>query len=47
MGAYWRPLKEAAVKKIEAVPTTKRGPHADVPVQDVLIQKAERIIENE
>ncbi len=31
------------VKRIEAVPTGRAGPHGDVPRQDVVIQKAERI----
>lgn len=31
------------VKKIEAVPTGRAGSHSDVPRQDVVIQKAERI----
>ena len=31
------------VKKIEATPTGRAGPHSDVPRQDVVIQKAERI----
>ena len=31
------------VKKIEAVQTATRGGHGDVPVKDVVIQKAERI----
>ncbi|SHF12350.1 peptidyl-prolyl cis-trans isomerase B (cyclophilin B) [Modicisalibacter ilicicola DSM 19980] len=30
-----------AVEKIESVPTTRRGMHADVPVDDVIIQRAE------
>ncbi|WP_222929263.1 peptidylprolyl isomerase [Pigmentiphaga humi] len=29
------------VDKIRSVPTTTRGPHADVPVQPIVIQKAE------
>ncbi|MFA7679604.1 MAG: peptidylprolyl isomerase [Pigmentiphaga sp.] len=29
------------VDKIKAVPTTQRGPHRDVPVQPITIQKAE------
>jgi len=28
------------VEKIKAVPTTRRGMHADVPAEDVVIQKA-------
>jgi cyclophilin family peptidyl-prolyl cis-trans isomerase len=31
------------VNKIEAIPTGRTGPHGDVPRQDVVIQKAERI----
>jgi cyclophilin family peptidyl-prolyl cis-trans isomerase len=31
------------VKKIETTPTGRAGPHGDVPRQDVVIQKAERI----
>jgi cyclophilin family peptidyl-prolyl cis-trans isomerase len=31
------------VKQIEATPTGRTGPHGDVPRQDVVIQKAERI----
>lgn len=33
------------VKKIEAVKTGRSGPHGDVPVNDVVIQKAERIVQ--
>nr|WP_298414302.1 peptidylprolyl isomerase [uncultured Halomonas sp.] len=29
------------VEKIKALPTTRRGMHADVPVEDVMIQRAE------
>jgi cyclophilin family peptidyl-prolyl cis-trans isomerase len=32
------------VKKIEAVQTGRAGPHGDVPVKDVVITKAERIV---
>ena len=31
------------VQKIEAVPTTRRGPHGDVPSQDVVIEKVELV----